>query len=113
MHEEYFSVPRSVQLKMNAVKKNGGRRIAVGTTTVRALESAARKQQDGITDIFLRPGSDFLAIDGLLTNFHQPKSSLIVLLAAILGEDLLWKAYDEAIQREYRFLSYGDCMLVL
>ena len=85
----------------------------LGTTTVRALESAARGY-DGVTDLFLRPGSDFRVVDALLTNFHQPKSSLVVMLAAFVGDkDLLLGAYAEAVKERYRFFSYGDCMLVV
>jgi S-adenosylmethionine:tRNA ribosyltransferase-isomerase len=91
--------------------------LAVGTTVVRALESA---WQDGrllsgkrSTDLFIRPGSEFNVVDRLLTNFHLPRSTLLMLVAAFAGRELILEAYQEAMQQKYRFYSYGDCMLVL
>lgn len=118
MHREYFVVPKSVRVGLEETKKCNGKRIAVGTTTVRALESAARgakgvEEVSGWTELYLYPGCSFLTVDAILTNFHQPKSSLLVLMAAFMGPELLKKAYEEAVCQKYRFLSYGDCMLVL
>jgi S-adenosylmethionine:tRNA ribosyltransferase-isomerase len=113
MHEELFSLPAELRADIPAVKARGGRIVAVGTTTVRALESAARGYE-GVTDLFLKPGSEFRVVDALFTNFHQPKSSLVVMLAAFVGDkDLLLRAYGQAVEERYRFFSYGDCMLVL
>ena len=96
----------------------GGRCLAVGTTTVRVLESAARAATNlqpwqGETDIFIRPPFHFNVIDGLLTNFHLPRSSLLVLVSAFATRDLALEAYRKAIEQEYRFYSYGDAMLIL
>ena len=92
--------------------------MAVGTTSVRVLESAARADADlqpwqGETDIFIRPPFDFEVIDGLLTNFHLPRSSLLVLVSAFATRDLALEAYQKAIEQEYRFYSYGDAMLIV
>ena len=95
-------------------RRTGGRVVAVGTTVVRSLESAADtdgrvRQYDGRTDLFIRPGYRFRAIDGLITNFHVPGSTLVVLMAAVLGER--WRrVYQSALDRGYRFLSFGDAM---
>ena len=119
MHEEYFSIGAEAAHAIGSLKERGGRRIAVGTTTVRTLESGARRfglhspEGEGWTDLFLCPGSEFLVTDGILTNFHQPQSSLVVLLSGFVGKELLFHAYREAIREKYRFFSYGDCMLVL
>jgi S-adenosylmethionine:tRNA ribosyltransferase-isomerase len=113
MHEELFSIDPALWSSLNQAKAKGERIVAVGTTTVRALESAARGYE-GITDLFLKPGSEFQVVDALFTNFHQPKSSLVVMLAAFVGDkDLLFRAYAEAVKERYRFFSYGDCMLVV
>lgn len=113
MHREFFSVPASIKGEQLLQKKRSGRIIAVGTTSVRALESAARGMEES-TELFLKPGSEFLAVDVLFTNFHQPKSSLVVMLSAFVGDkDFLFEAYREAVAEKYRFFSYGDCMLVL
>ncbi len=113
MHEEEFLIPEDLQKECATAKASGKRVIAVGTTAVRALESCARGKE-GRTDIFLKPGEKFLWVDALFTNFHQPKSSLVVLLAAFMGNDSLWReAYRQAVENRYRFFSYGDCMLVL
>jgi len=107
MHTERFSVPDETL----AACKEARRVIAIGTTTVRALESAARGAHEGRTDLFIRPGFDFEVVDVLLTNFHLPKSTLLVLLAAFCGPR--WRdLYDVALAEGYRFLSFGDCMLV-
>lgn len=113
MHTEEFFVPESLRAECAGARVNGKRVLAVGTTTVRSLESCARGKEN-TTDLFLKPGADFLWVDALFTNFHQPKSSLVVMLAAFMGSMDLWReAYAKAVEERYRFFSYGDCMLVL
>ncbi len=112
MHREYFEMSPELENELKTAKENKMRVVAVGTTTVRTLESAARGIT-GSTEIFLKPGETFHWVDAMLTNFHQPKSSLIALMSAFVGRDLLMSAYEDAIREKYRFLSYGDCMLVL
>ncbi len=109
MHTERFRVPEATWRACETAK----RVIAVGTTSVRTLETVARTGQlSGRTDLFLKPGDQFLAVDGMLTNFHLPRSSLLLLLAAFVGDR--WRElYDEALSARYRFLSYGDAMLLL
>ena len=112
MHSEHYHLP------INETKKNGGRVIAVGTTSCRTLESAATfcgeiREDDRNTDIFIYPGYKFKCIDGLLTNFHLPESTLIMLVSAFYGYDKTFKAYKEAVDERYRFFSFGDCMLIL
>ena len=108
MHKEHYEVPRAT---MDAIA--GRRVLAVGTTSLRALESAALGGQlRGETDLFVRPGFHFLLVDRLLTNFHLPKSSLLMLAAAFAGLDNIRRAYAHAIERRYRFFSYGDAMLI-
>lgn len=144
MHAERGELTEAVVKRLNAARAEGGRIIAVGTTSVRVLETAAAavnstsdfpppqespqnvqstsglsstkpplQPWQGETDIFIRPGFRFRAVDGLLTNFHLPRSSLIVLVSAFAGRELIMKAYQEAIEERYRFYSYGDCMLIL
>ncbi|MEM8885535.1 MAG: S-adenosylmethionine:tRNA ribosyltransferase-isomerase, partial [Planctomycetota bacterium] len=100
-----------------AIQERKGRLIAVGTTTTRVLEYLARtggiRAASGRTDLFLYPGKEFLAIEGLLTNFHLPESSLLMLVCAFGGTERILAAYLDALEREYRFYSYGDAMLVL
>ena len=104
---------------MAECRANGGRVIAVGTTTFRALESAAcagngsLRTMSGPVDLVIKPGFRFSVVDGLLTNFHLPKSSLLLLVSALIGRERLLTIYLEAIDREYRFYSYGDAMLIL
>jgi S-adenosylmethionine:tRNA ribosyltransferase-isomerase len=112
MHHEEFFVSQVVRDQIVECKKRGGRVFGVGTTSVRSLESAARGIE-GRTDLYLYPGEKFHVVDAIQTNFHQPKSSLLVMMAAFMGKDLLFAAYEEAIRENYRFLSYGDAMLVL
>jgi S-adenosylmethionine:tRNA ribosyltransferase-isomerase len=108
MHKEHYEVPRAT---MDAIA--GRRVLAVGTTSLRALESAALGGQlRGETDLFVRPGFQFLLVDRLLTNFHLPKSSLLMLVAAFAGPDNVRRAYAHAIEQRYRFFSYGDAMLI-
>ena len=118
MHEETYEVPPAEAAAINAVKASGGRRWAVGTTTVRTLESVASETGDivpgaGETSIFIRPPYRFRAVDRLITNFHLPKSTLLMLVAAFAGYDLTMRAYKEAIARGYRFYSYGDAMVII
>ncbi|TWT50381.1 S-adenosylmethionine:tRNA ribosyltransferase-isomerase [Rubripirellula amarantea] len=118
MHSEWGSVDEPTSDQINT-RRHRGRTIAVGTTSVRVLESAARArggkvgEWSGDTDIFIRPGHEFLAIDGLMTNFHLPKSSLLVLVSALISREFAMRAYQVAIENEYRFYSYGDAMLIL
>ena len=110
MHEERYAVPEAT---LAACAGATGRVVAVGTTTLRALESAARSGElEGRTDLFIRPGFDFRVVDVLLTNFHQPRSTLLVLLSAFAGHDRWQARYAEALAEGYRFLSFGDAMLV-
>jgi S-adenosylmethionine:tRNA ribosyltransferase-isomerase len=117
MHAEWCEVPATTSELLKQTREAGGRIIAVGTTTVRTLESAARFGSNcpwsGETDLFIRPPYEFQAVDGLLTNFHLPKSTLLVLISAFAGTELIKKSYAAAIQEKYRFYSYGDAMLIL
>lgn len=117
MHGEWCSLENSASDKLKEIKSAGGRVIGVGTTSVRTLETAARSGElqswEGITDLFIRPPFQFNAISGMVTNFHLPKSSLLVLVQAFAGKDLMVRAYQEAVEEEYRFFSYGDAMLIL
>ena len=102
---------------LNQVRKNGGRIISVGTTSTRTLETIMRdntefKECSGWTDIFIYPGFEFKAIDALITNFHLPKSTLLMLISALAGKDKIMKAYKEAVKEEYRFFSFGDSMFI-
>ncbi len=110
MHREWVDVPDETLRLIEQTKKKGGRVIAVGTTSVRALESGMRH---GFTDIFITPGYQFNAIDGMITNFHLPKSTLLVLVSAFAGKQFVLNAYTEAVQRRYRFYSFGDAMLII
>lgn len=120
MHEEYFEIPADTIEMIRQTKDQGGRIVAVGTTVTRALEYAASdilgggaEAITGEADIFIYPGYQFRVVDALLTNFHAPDSTVIQLAAAFAGGDLLKKAYDHAIDSNYRFLSYGDSMLIV
>jgi S-adenosylmethionine:tRNA ribosyltransferase-isomerase len=117
MHKEYYSISEEAAATINAARKSGGRIIAVGTTSVRVLETAS--DADGIiapcsgeTDIFIYPGYAFKAVDALITNFHLPESTLIMLVCAFAGRDFVMRAYEEAIRERYRFFSFGDAMLI-
>ena len=113
MHSEWFEVPADTQQEVADCKARGGRIVAVGTTTVRTLESWAHSGvARGDTRIFITPGFDFKLIDLLVTNFHLPKSSLMMLVSAFAGYDNIMALYSTAIEREYRFFSYGDAMLL-
>ena len=117
MHAEYFIIPDETAETINRVKTSGGKVIAVGTTSCRALESCSDPQgkvsaYSGFTDIFIYPGYTFKCIDGLITNFHLPESTLIMLVSAFAGRDNVLKAYETAIREKYRFFSFGDAMYI-
>ena len=113
MHEEFFSIPPATVELINRTKQANRRVIAVGTTTVRTLESAARSHQTaGSTDIFIYPGFEFKVVDAMITNFHLPKSTLLMLISAFAGRDFVLRAYREAIAERYRFFSFGDAMFI-
>ena len=118
MHSEYYVVEESQAKLINDTKRNGGRVIAVGTTSCRTLESAT--DEDGVlragsgwTQIFIYPGYRFRMIDGLITNFHLPESTLLMLVSALAGKERILRAYEEAVRERYRFFSFGDAMLIL
>ncbi|MGL6097470.1 MAG: tRNA preQ1(34) S-adenosylmethionine ribosyltransferase-isomerase QueA, partial [Fimbriiglobus sp.] len=117
IHAEWCEVPQTAVDAIGAVKARGGRVVAVGTTTTRTLETAAISGElrpfRGPSDLFIHPPFDFRVLGGLVTNFHLPRTTLLLLAQAFAGTDLLRRAYREAIEREYRFFSYGDAMLVL
>ena len=116
MHAELVEVSSAVCKQIKSCRQRGGRVIAVGTTTVRSLETASAngvlKPFSGETDIFIYPGYEFKAVDGLITNFHLPESTLLMLVSAFCGQKKLLDAYREAIEQKYRFYSYGDAMLI-
>ncbi|MBU3581743.1 tRNA preQ1(34) S-adenosylmethionine ribosyltransferase-isomerase QueA [Polynucleobacter sp. AP-Capit-er-40B-B4] len=113
MHYEWYSIPNETLQVIEVTKKNGGRVIAVGTTSLRALESqAASGQSSGETNLFITPGYQFKTVDCLLTNFHLPKSTLLMLVSALAGVDNIRAAYQHAISQKYRFFSYGDAMFL-
>ncbi|MFH0918554.1 MAG: tRNA preQ1(34) S-adenosylmethionine ribosyltransferase-isomerase QueA [Candidatus Omnitrophota bacterium] len=113
MDPEYFLVPKATIAALNKVKADKGRIIAVGTTSLRALETYAGGRQEGNTDLFIYPGYKFALVDCLLTNFHLPLTTLFMLVCAFGGKDLMLKAYQEAVDNKYRFYSYGDAMLII
>lgn len=116
MHFEYLEVPQQTVDACRLARESGGRIIAVGTTTVRALETAAKSGQleafTGETDIFIYPGYQFKSIDALITNFHLPESTLLMLISALAGRDEIMRCYTEAVNEGYRFFSYGDAMFI-
>ena len=117
MHtEHYYIKPEDVE-KINRTKQNGGRIISVGTTSTRVLESIANekglvKEAEGDTNIFIYPGYKFKCVDALITNFHLPESTLLMLVSALAGKDYIMKAYEEAVKEKYRFFSFGDAMFI-
>jgi S-adenosylmethionine:tRNA ribosyltransferase-isomerase len=117
LEPEYFELSAPAAQRLNEAKSNGQRLTAVGTTSVRVLEYCAGPggftARSGWCDLFIHPGYTFKAVDRLLTNFHLPKSTLLLLVSAFAGRDLIMKAYAEAVKEKYRFYSYGDCMLIL
>ena len=118
MHSEHFYIKQEDVEKINNAKKNRKRVIAVGTTSCRVLETIADengmvKETEGDTKIFIYPGYKFKCLDGLITNFHLPKSTLLMLVSALAGKDFILKAYNEAVKEKYRFFSFGDAMLIM
>lgn len=119
MHAEYYSLSGEVADLLNQVRANGKKVVAVGTTSARTLETIYEREEgryvagSGWTDIYIYPGYEFAAVDSLLTNFHLPKSSLIMLVSALAGRERVLEAYAEAIAQEYRFFSFGDAMLIV
>lgn len=118
MHSEFYVVEEDQAKLINDTRKNGGRIISVGTTSCRTLESAADEfgnlqAKSGWTEIFIYPGYEFKIIDGLITNFHLPESTLLMLVSALAGKEHIMNAYEEAVKERYRFFSFGDAMLIL
>lgn len=119
MHSEHYHLPQETVDKILQTKQNGGRVIAVGTTSCRTLEAVATEHDgklvaaDGYTDIFIYPGYQFKVLDGLVTNFHLPESTLIMLVSALMGYEKTMHAYDVAVKERYRFFSFGDAMCIL
>ncbi|MBQ7013633.1 MAG: tRNA preQ1(34) S-adenosylmethionine ribosyltransferase-isomerase QueA [Oscillospiraceae bacterium] len=119
MHSEHFMLPQETADLINETKANGGRVISVGTTSCRTLESAAQRCEgtlhacEGDTEIFIYPGYTFRVIDGLITNFHLPESTLIMLVSAFMGYENTMQAYKTAVEEQYRFFSFGDAMVIL
>ncbi|MDQ0414540.1 tRNA preQ1(34) S-adenosylmethionine ribosyltransferase-isomerase QueA [Mesobacillus stamsii] len=119
MHSEFYQVTEGTALLLNKVREQGGRIITVGTTSTRTLETIATANEgkfvaeNGWTNIFIYPGYEFKAIDGMITNFHLPKSTLIMLVSALAGRENVLNAYDKAVKEKYRFFSFGDAMLIL
>ena len=117
MHSEFFSIDKEAAELINQTKINGGRVISVGTTSTRTLESAADKdghleEKSGWTEIFIYPGYQFKVIDGLITNFHLPESTLVMLVSALAGRESVLAAYEKAVEEKYRFFSFGDAMFI-
>jgi S-adenosylmethionine:tRNA ribosyltransferase-isomerase len=123
IHSESYEITEEAAERISSAKKSGRSVLAVGTTVVRALEDAARKASNALektlirggtaeADIYIYPGHEFRVVDQVLTNFHLPRSSLLVMIAAFAGQDLTLRAYRHAITANYRFYSYGDCMLI-
>ena len=119
MHTEWCECPPETVAAIAETKARGGRVVAIGTTAVRTLETAASRSPAGTlsewrgsTDLFIKPGFSFRVVDCLLTNFHMPRTTLMVLVSTFASRDLIRRAYDEAIRERYRFLSYGDAMLI-
>ena len=117
MHSETFCITQETADKINQAKSNGKKLVAVGTTTVRTLETAFQKYGKiqackDHSELFIYPPYEFKVVDNLITNFHLPKSTLLMLVSALAGKDFIFQAYNEAIEKEYRFFSYGDCMLI-
>ena len=118
MHSEFYMVDAEASEKINKAKEHGGRVICVGTTSCRTIESAADengrlKPCSGWTEIFIYPGYQFKILDGLITNFHLPESTLIMLVSALAGKEHVMAAYEEAVKERYRFFSFGDAMIIL
>ena len=117
MHSEFYQLSESTAKVLDKAKKEGKRIVAVGTTSVRTLETIYQKHQafiadSGFTDIFIYPGYKYLAVDALITNFHLPKSTLLMLVSAFASKEIMLNAYEEAIKHRYRFFSFGDSMFI-
>ena len=117
MHSEFYSVDETAAQAINQTRKEGGRIISVGTTSTRTLESVADvdghiEPKSGWTDIFIYPGYEFKVIDALITNFHLPESTLLMLVSALAGKEHILAAYEEAVRERYRFFSFGDAMFI-
>ena len=117
MHSEYYEVSAEAADKINAARKTGGRLLCIGTTSMRTIETVADEEGvihpgGGMTNIFIKPGVKIKAVDMLLTNFHLPQSTLLMLVSTLMGRENALDAYREAVQKEYRFFSFGDCMLI-
>ena len=116
MHEEWLTVPETTCREIEEVRRSGGRIVAVGTTVVRSLESAAAGGRlvpfSGFSDLFIYPGYEFRVVDAMLTNFHLPESTLLMLVSAFAGRAQVLAAYQHAVAEGYRFFSYGDAMFV-
>lgn len=117
MHKEYYSVPLETAQIVNETKAKGKRVVAVGTTSVRTLETAGAngilEAKSGWTEIFIYPGYEYRIVDAMITNFHLPQSTLLMLVSALAGRENVFKAYSEAVAEEYRFFSFGDAMLII
>ncbi len=118
MHQEYYEVTQDAADRINAARARGGRIVCAGTTSVRTLETVADEAGivhpgSGMTDIFITPGVRFKATDVMMTNFHLPESTLLMMISAFMGREEALAAYREAVEKEYRFFSFGDCMLIL
>lgn len=118
MHSEYYQISEEAAQKINRAKNSGHRVICVGTTSCRTIESAANEQGGlcagcGDTDIFIYPGYRFKVLDGLITNFHLPESTLVMLVSALAGREAVLKAYAQAVEEKYRFFSFGDAMMII
>ena len=117
MHREYYSVSPEAALLINTTKEQGGRVIAIGTTAIRTLETATSHgkltAKSGWTEIFIYPGYSFKIVDAAVTNFHLPKSTLLMLISALAGQESVFSAYHEAVAEKYRFFSFGDAMLII
>ena len=117
MHSEYYEVSQDAADRINRARENGGRLLCIGTTSMRTIETVADDQGiihagSGMTDIFIKPGVPIKAVDMLLTNFHLPQSTLLMLVSAMMGRENALSAYAEAVEKRYRFFSFGDCMLL-
>ena len=117
MHSEFYMIDEQAAKTINETKQHGGRVICVGTTSCRTIESAAKEDgtleaSSGWTEIFIYPGYEFKILDALITNFHLPESTLLMLVSALAGREHILAAYEEAVQERYRFFSFGDAMLI-
>jgi S-adenosylmethionine:tRNA ribosyltransferase-isomerase len=118
MEPERYTIPEETAKRIQETKRAGGRVVGVGSTSVRTLETAAVEHGcvvpcSGRSSLFIYPPYSFKVVDAMLTNFHLPKSTLIMMICALAGRDLILRAYEEAVREKYRFYSYGDCMLIL